>query len=142
MGLFGSSKSRQRKSHFRNLIALAVADGKLDESEKKLLDAIASRIGLTEKEALKVLNSPKKVKFTPPSKPEERFEQLYDLVLLMMVDGDIDEDEMEYCRRMAIAYGFKTAAIDELVKHIVTQVKNGVNKEKVKSEAFEFLVGL
>lgn len=140
MDLFGSKKSKERKSHFKNLIGLAATDGNIGPNERELILQIGKRIGMTKKEVESVLKSGN-IAFSPPETPEERFEQLYDLVLVMLIDGTIHQREMDYCLEMAMAMGFRPTVVNELIDFIVEQANKGAQKEQVKSEAAEFLEG-
>ncbi len=44
--------------------------------------------------------------FNPPETYKERIEQLYDMVIVMMVDGEITEIELLFCKAVAEALGF------------------------------------
>ncbi len=141
MDLFGAQKVKERKSHFRNLVGVASADGTIDKNEKDLILRIGKRIGLTKNDINEVMRSGK-ISFTPPASLGKRFEQLYDLVIVMLADGKIYQREMNYCQKVAKALGFNPVVINQLINLIIEQSRKGVQKEKVKSEASEFLNGL
>jgi len=72
MGIFNffSSKSdKQKLSHIKSLIALAMADGKVEKSELAAIAAVCSREGIEESEIKNLLDNPESVDFVPP--PDE-----------------------------------------------------------------------
>ena len=132
MVLFEGRKARERKSHFRNLVGLAAADGKLADDEAKFLAVLGAKWGVSPKEIQAVLTNPSKVKEAPPKEPRERLNQLVELVSLMIVDGEIDEREMDYCMNFAMRMGFRPSAVPDMVKRLVQAVKKGAEPRKIK----------
>lgn len=125
MGWFDSEKTKIRKHHIMNLIILAMSDKRLDESELLLLLDIASRWGLTPSELEDVLKNPHKVKYNPPTTIEDSVHQLIDLILMMMVDGKIQEREMDLCKALALSLGFLPSVVDDVIEFII----DGINKD-------------
>ena len=133
MGLFDIFDSREKKkrlSHMFNLLAVACADGVLEQAEIDLLLQIGKRMGVSYDELKRVIERPGSVKFTAPETNEERIALLYDMVLVMMVNGDIDEGEVLYCKNVAQKLGFSHKIIDMMVNKVIELVKQGVENEK------------
>lgn len=65
------------------------------------------------------------IDFELPVKKEERFEQFYELVHMMVVDGDIDRAEMSLCRIFAKKFEYEHGA--EMIDIIVQNIKNGLD---------------
>ena len=112
--IFGS-ESEKRKSHIKNLIAVAMADGHLDKEEWDFLMNIAQNLGMETDEIQNIKNNPDDVKFTPPKKFEEKIQQLEDLVAVMMIDGDIDKNEIEICKKIALNLDLLPRVIHDLI---------------------------
>lgn len=53
-----------------------------------------------------------------PANDIEKIEHLYDLILLMMIDGDLNENEIIFCRAMAIKMKIPYQVVDEMVAKI------------------------
>jgi uncharacterized tellurite resistance protein B-like protein len=135
MTLFESKQTKEHKSHLMNLITLCCADGEISPHEVNFIMNIGiNRLKMSKKEIEKVLKKPSKVKFSPPKDNNERFQQLWDMILLMFADGKITQDEMDFCITMATKLGFRPTIVDQLVKIIVDAVQKGQQKEKVKSD--------
>lgn len=128
--LFKSRESREKLSHFRNLVLLAHADGKLTKSEMAALAIVMAREGITESDLERCVKNPKGIKFIPPQTLEQQVTYLKDMVLLMMCDGEIDEREMALCKATAIALGFEHEVIDAIIMDIIADIKRNNNFTK------------
>ena len=113
--LFKSRESREKLSHLKNLVAVAFADGKLEDNEMAALATVMARDGLTPSDLERCIKKPQGIKFLPPEAPVQRVVYLKDMVLLMMCDGNIDDKELALCKATAIALGFKHEVIDTMI---------------------------
>lgn len=123
MGLFTSRAEKERLSHVKTMLALALADGKLEENEIAAIATVASRENVDVKEVEKMLEGKDNVTFTIPKSDEEKAQQIKDLVVLMMIDGTINEKELALCRAVAENYGYRPEVVDALVMSFVEEIK-------------------
>lgn len=114
MKLF-SSNSDRRKSHIKNLIAVAMADGHLAEEEWALLKRVAKNLNMSSEEIQNIRNNPSEVKFVAPRRYKEKLQQVNDLVSLMMVDGDVDLNELELCKKIALKLDLLPRVVSDLI---------------------------
>ena len=105
-------------SHIRNLVALAYADGKFSDEERQYVANVANEAGLTAEEMKQIIEDPESIRFIMPANDIEKIEHLYDLILLMMIDGDLNENEIIFCRAMAIKMKIPYQVVDEMVAKI------------------------
>jgi uncharacterized membrane protein YebE (DUF533 family) len=138
-GLFENEQVKRLKSHLLNLGALAKIDGHVDSSEVNFIVSIGIKNGLKPDEVRALLANSHSVKLMLPTNDSDRFDQLYDLVEMMLVDGVIDDSEMDFCIDMAEKLGFKKAVVGVLVRKITMGVKDGHKREDIKKEAHSFL---
>lgn len=124
--LFDSRDKKKRLSHIRNLVALACADGSLDKNEMDLIFKIGVRAGLSPDELQRIFQRPDSIALYPPDSYRERIEQLYDMVMVMMVDGDLHDNEIALCKLTAIKLGFKHQIIDKMVHNTVEMIAKGI----------------
>ena len=124
MGLFKSQKDKERLSHVKTLLALAYADGKLEKNEITAIATFAARENVDVEEVQKMLDGKDKVNFIPPQSEEDKVQYLYDLVLLMIADGNINEKEYALCKAVADQFGYREEAIDILLKKIIEDIQN------------------
>ncbi|MBC7391204.1 MAG: TerB family tellurite resistance protein [Opitutaceae bacterium] len=137
---FESKKTKLLKNHLRNLVALSSADGNIDDSEKDILIKIGTRKGLKKTEVEKIIENPGNTNFVPATSDDERFEQIYDLVELMLADGIAEDNELHFCVEMAEKLGFRKAVVGVLIRKITLSLLEGLDKETIKKEVRAFLV--
>ncbi|HYG17457.1 MAG TPA: TerB family tellurite resistance protein [Ohtaekwangia sp.] len=113
--IFITDKEGIRRSHVKNLVTIAMADGHLDEEEWGLLMRIARHLGMEEEEIKNIKNGFEKVDFVPPKKYEDKVQQIRDLVAIMTIDRQINEKELELCKKAAIRLKLPPELVDEMI---------------------------
>ena len=134
-----SVKNRKDTSHFRQLIALAKTDGLIAESELELLYTIGARNNYKSEEIDQMLSDNSPVDFVIPSNDSDRFDQIFELVQMMLADGIVDEKEIDFCINLADKLGFRKAIVGVLVRKISMNLASGADKDRIKEEAKNFL---
>lgn len=86
-------------------------------------------------EVRNLISSTAKREMQLPANDSDRFNQIYDLVEMMLADGIVDEAEMDFCISMAARLGFKKSIVGLLVRKISTGVKDGLPRDEIKREA-------
>lgn len=122
---------KEKETAVKNVIAVMLADGKIVPNEIKFLSTVCQRVGLSEKELKTILQNPQSIQFTPPKNPNNRMQELVDMVWMMLVDGQIDQREMDICIALATRLGFKPSAVGALVQHIVGELNRNKEKQQV-----------
>ncbi|MBQ0070234.1 MAG: hypothetical protein KBT09_10890 [Bacteroidales bacterium] len=102
----------------KNLIMLALADGKATDSELALVASIASRESLSQDELDNLIDNPESVKIELPEDEETKKRYLTDMVALMMIDGEMDDNEIALCKLYAISLGYDSSVVENLVLSI------------------------
>lgn len=136
---FENEQIKRVKSHIINLGALAKIDGHVDSAEMNYIIAIGQKNGLKQEEVRSLLANASTAKFDLPTTDSERFDQIYDLVEMMLADGIVDDNEMDFCIEMAAKLGFKKSIVGVLVRKISLGVKDGQPRELIKQESQSFL---
>lgn len=137
--LFETKKTKIQKSHLKNLISLAKADGKISSAEMDLIEKAAAKFGFKETEIQSLIEDSNKTNFTIPSNDSQRFDQLFELVQMMTVDGEISDEEMDFCILMAEKLGFRKAIVGILVRKISLGLTTGIDKDSIKAESEAFV---
>jgi uncharacterized tellurite resistance protein B-like protein len=137
--LFENEQTKKLKSHLMNLGALAKVDGHIDSAELNYIITIGTKNGLKPEEVKALLANTSTVKLEIPTNDSERFDQIYDLVEMMLADGIVDDNEMDFCIDMATKLGFRKAIVGVLVRKISMGVKDGHSRDHIKKEAQSFL---
>lgn len=128
LNLFKQGKSTA-KSHMKNLIEVAAADGNFDEIEYGLLQRIAKRNSISNGQLKAIRNAPDAIPFEIPEDKSEKFSQLYDLVHMMIVDNQIHSEELKLCNLFAIKFGYPRERVDEIISTIKSNIENGNDHE-------------
>ena len=107
-------------AHFKNLLALAHADKKLDEEEIKFLNHMANKLEIddTSIELIKKGKVAETNRLYYPSTAKGKIENLLELILLMRSDGNIHKKEKEICEKVAYQYGLYVDIIDKMMKEL------------------------
>lgn len=128
-------------AHFANLVRLSKADGVITESEKQYLYKLGKRINMTQEEVDAFINKPLTDKFIPPFELQEKFEQLHDMIAVVLADGTIDAEEKKLCRALIIGLGFEDIKTDKIIdvisKLITEKVDHDTAFEKFRKEVFK-----
>jgi uncharacterized tellurite resistance protein B-like protein len=131
LGLFNQG-SATAKSHMKNLIEMAAADGQFIDPEYELLKSIAKRNGISTGRLKEIRDNPDGIKFEVPTDPTEKFHQLFDLVSMMSVDKSIHAEEVSLCNLFAIKFGYKRELAGELVNAIRANIQNGQSVDETR----------
>jgi uncharacterized tellurite resistance protein B-like protein len=123
INLFRQGKATA-KSHIKNLIEIAAVDGKFANDEQKLLEAIAVRNNIPQKVLKAIQVNPSKVVFEVPQNEGKKFQQLYDLVHMMVIDKNIHAEELRLCELFAIKFGYKNDVVKEVIETIRLNIEN------------------
>ena len=126
-------------AHLINLISLACIDGSVSEEEKTVLHSIADSLGATEEEfnfCVDKANEATKNNtaiIEVPDTDEEKTFYLKNLTLMMMSDGNIDENEKQYIKFIADKFGYDgDKALDILVDSVADDIRKSFEKQQGK----------
>ncbi|UTW62522.1 hypothetical protein KFE98_21410 [bacterium SCSIO 12741] len=129
-----SGDHAKARSHIRNLIRIACADGQMDDPEYQLLLKIARKYELSEADVKDIIEHMDSVGFTPPSSKEDRHAQIWNLGRMVYADGIIAEEEVALLRRFAIGLGFPSSIAPKLVDGVIEIVKAESHEEDAMAQ--------
>ena len=112
-------QEQQRLGQLKNLVMLAAADGRLTDSELAVLLAVASRENISPDEFNRVIEDPDSVTIDLPEDEDTKLAYLRDMVALMMVDGELEEQELAICKIYAMALGYRSSIVDGMIAGVV-----------------------
>jgi uncharacterized tellurite resistance protein B-like protein len=121
------------KSHMRNLIEIAAADGGIGSEEQRLLDYAAFRNNISKSQLQDIQRDASKIRFEAPRSSEEKFFQLYDLVHMMSVDENVHPEELRLCEIFAIKLGFRKEVVREMIDLIQENIKKWISPKDTMS---------
>ena len=126
---FDHQEKKQAKEHFMNLIQVAMADGIVDQKETEMLHRFGRKMGFTDPEVDNLIEAAAKSDHNPPHEFSKRFEQVYDIVKMILADGIIDENEMRLARGFATKSGFTENEVPRLLEMLINGIKQGIDED-------------
>ncbi len=102
--------------HFRNLVSLSAADGKIEEAERIALSKIAYDKGIPMDRMNVMLNKAHEYIFLIPQNTIEREKQLQDMIEFATVDGEFAAAELELITTVAGKLGFTKEEVETFLK--------------------------
>ena len=102
--------------HLKNLVIIALADGKLDPLEKEFIIEKASMLGIEEKELDILFTEALEFKNKLFQTEINREEQLADAVLMAVLDGYVHDNEQIILRELADVLGFSKEYVDDIIQ--------------------------
>jgi uncharacterized tellurite resistance protein B-like protein len=114
----------------KNLLEMAMVDSHFDDSEYELLQKLAKKHKVSEKELNAIKDDPSTIEFELPKNADAKFEQFYDLVHMMTIDGQMFDEELNLCKIFAKKFGYSNES--ELVNVVAQNVQNDLSWEESK----------
>lgn len=137
---FNSSELKSKKSHVRNMYAIALCDGELDNNEFDFIMHISTnKLYLDGKTVQEIINNSDEISFHIPDNEREKLSHLEDYVKLSMIDGEINQKEVAVCKRIAASYGYRPVVIDKLFKIVLESMADGVARDIALKKALNEL---
>ena len=139
MEIFVSKKTKGIKSQIANLVAIANLDGNFSVAEKKLIFELGEKNGLSNDRIKEIIRSDEPIKFKAPETDSLRFDRVFECVQMVLMEGDNEEQKIDFCTELAIKLGVRMAVAGVLVKKIAEGIKTEKTHEIIKSESADFL---
>ena len=117
-----SETLNQKQTHILTLLMLAEADGRDHENERRFINNVAKRLGMTEVDVEEIDKHPERLTFSLPNSEMDRMTVLYDLLFLMKIDGEVAEEEVELVRELGTRLGFRIGMVNEFIQTITEYV--------------------
>ena len=102
--------------HFRNLVSLIAADGKIEDIERMTLSKIAFQRGIPVDRFKVMLEKAHEYKYLIPQNHHDREKQLQEMIEVALVDGDFSKAEMDLIMMVGEKLGFSKAELESIIK--------------------------
>lgn len=100
----------------RDLIILAALDGQVSEKEKKLIYRIGKSRGLKQWQLDQLMaEDHRDAEVFIPEAPGNRMNLLYDLMLVVYLDGHVDSQETELIKHIIAKFNLRQQLADHLI---------------------------
>lgn len=126
---FDHPLKKQNIEYFVHIVRIAKADDIVSNTELELLHRIGRKLGLTDPEIEKLIETTGKSDYIPPYELSKRFDQVYEIVKMTLADGAIDPNEMRLARGFAVKSGFTETEIPNLLSLIIEGIKAGKDED-------------
>ncbi len=110
------------------LIQLAEADKHFSPLERQRIFDLAKKRGFPTEEVKELIRNPEPIGTFGALSYDQRFDYLYNLIDLMLADKKIFENELLFCKDIAIKLGFKKDVVDFLKDEIYEYDKEALKK--------------
>jgi Tellurite resistance protein TerB. len=124
-----NAETKAKKSHVKNLFLVALADGRLENIEFDFILHVADNLYLDRQTVREIHGNLNDISFFIPTHEKQRLDQIYDLVSLALVDGELNDQEILVCKNIAIQFGYRPVVVELMIKSIVDAVVINLAKE-------------
>ncbi|HEY3430059.1 MAG TPA: hypothetical protein VGK39_05230 [Cyclobacteriaceae bacterium] len=101
--------------HFRNLVSLSMADGKVEEAERIALSKIAYERGIPMDRMNVMIQKASEYIYLIPQNMKDREKQLEDMIAFAKVDGDFAKAELDLIKIVANRLGFTKSELQRFI---------------------------
>ena len=84
---------------------------------------IGRRFGFTDAEIDVMFNAQKTEPYIPAYELRERFDEVYDVILMILADDIVEESELKVAKKFAVASGFTDSEIEILIPLLIDGVQ-------------------
>ena len=105
-----------RLEHFRNLVSLIAADGKIHDVERVALSKIAFARGIPLDRFNVMLQKADEYKYLIPQNHIDREKQLDEMIEVALVDGDFAGPELDLITMVSEKLGFTRDELDTIIR--------------------------
>ena len=102
--------------HFRNLVSLSAADGRIEETERIALSKIAYERGIPLERLNVMLLKASEYVYLIPQNDDDREKQLEEMIEFALVDGEFAPAELELIKMVAEKLGVSTPALEKIIE--------------------------
>jgi uncharacterized tellurite resistance protein B-like protein len=134
LSYFNHPLKKQNIEYFIHLVQITKADDNISNTELELLHRIGRKLGFTDPEIETLILTTAKPDYIPPYELSSRFEQVYEIVKITLVDGAIDKNEMRLATGFAVRSGFKENEIPKLLSLLIRGIKEGKDEDDLFKE--------
>ncbi|RAW00326.1 tellurite resistance TerB family protein [Pseudochryseolinea flava] len=102
--------------HFRNLVSLIAADGKIEDVERVALSKIAYERGIPLDRFTVMLDKADEYKYLIPQNHHDREKQLQEMIEVALIDGYFAPAELELITMVSEKLGVEKTRLHDLIK--------------------------
>ncbi|MBL7851423.1 MAG: TerB family tellurite resistance protein [Cyclobacteriaceae bacterium] len=127
------------KEKLNLLVNLAASDKLIDDREAKTIHMIGKAGGLSREEIDEMIKHPKPIGDLSTFTEDQKFENLYQLILMMKSDGQVFKSEIHFCESIADRLGYRKDVISELAAKVYSDPSITADRRGLMARAHKFL---
>lgn len=136
---FFSKKEGEVKNHLAEYLRLLNADKKEHPAEVQKIIDIAERNGMRGTEIKSLMADINADKIKTPENDDDRFEQLFYLLNLVLNDSLLDETEMDFCNAMGLLLGYPPAKVPQIIREMYNGIKYELTEAEIRTKVADLL---
>ena len=121
------------------LVQLAKVDGVVVQDEIDLIKSVGETLGMSQDEVSACFEDPNLVEDLDNLTDDEKYEFIYNAVRLMIIDGRLYKEEIQFCARIASKIGYEEEVLIELMLKIYSDPDISAEKESLKTTIQKYL---
>jgi len=125
--LYAKGIHKENKSHFANIVRLALMDHVIKKGEQKLINRLAKSLGISKEEYKDILKNLQNYPIAPPVSYDDRIERLYNLTKMMLIENEISRHQVYLIKRIAMGLGFLKNSIKKVNYEAIHLVMNNAD---------------
>ncbi len=134
-----SEDTKAKKSHIKNLFSVALADGRLENIEFEFILNVADNLYLRRETVQQIHGSLNDIPLYIPNHEKQKLDQIYDLVSLALIDGQLNDQEILVCKNISIQFGYRPVIVELMIKTIVDSFVINLAKEYALNKLLKLL---
>ncbi|MBC7449883.1 MAG: hypothetical protein H7259_00185 [Cytophagales bacterium] len=136
---FFSKKEGEVKNHLVEYLRLLNADHKDHPEEVKKIIEIAERNGMRGNEIRSLITEISADKIKTPENDDDRFEQLFYLINLVLNDNLLDSTEFDFCNDIGARLGYPAQKVPQITREMYNGIKYELNEVEIKKKVTSLL---
>lgn len=109
----------EKKHIISELILMAHADQHLKKEEIAFIKSVGNRMGLVDEDIVYMMEHPEELTTVVPKDYTKRIVHFHRMMLMMHIDGHVDDQELQLLHDVALRYGFRRSTVDALLQSMV-----------------------
>lgn len=111
------------KKQLNILIQLAEADKHFAKIEREMIFRIAAERRFPDEVVAELIRNPEPIDSLGALSQDQKFDYLMSCIELVLVDQNVFESELIFCKNIAIKLGFKKGVIDHFIENYATKTR-------------------
>ena len=136
---FFSKKEGEVKSHLAEYLRMLNADKKEHPTEVQKIIDISERNGMRGTEIKSLMADISADRIKTPENDDDRFEQLFYLINLVLNDSLLDSTEFDFCNEIGLLLGYPPSKVPQIIREMYNGIKYELTEQEIKVKVTNLL---